>query len=140
MQVSINSINLRILDREEAKKEAEILKLEICTKCLSSTLLERRILGIKELNTIIRNNKLYGAKTFTMEQLIQWMSEQQVFSILWDPKKTHLQLVQRSNEIFKILPRENLLTMELLEQFWTLSKSDYKSEVFKIINEAAFDL
>ena len=48
--------------------------------------------------------------------------------------------MQRSNEIFKILPRENLLTMELLQQFWNLSKSDYKSEVFKIINEAAFDL
>ena len=30
--------------------------------------------------------------------------------------------------------------MELLEQFWLLSKSDYKSEVFKIINEAAFHL
>jgi len=90
MQVSINSINLRILDRDETKKEYEKLKLEICTKCLSSTLLERRILGIKELNNIIRNNKLYGAKTFTMEQLIEWMGEMQVFSILWDPKKTHL--------------------------------------------------
>ena len=30
--------------------------------------------------------------------------------------------------------------MELLEQFWSLSKSDYKSEVFKIINEAAYHL
>ena len=48
--------------------------------------------------------------------------------------------MQRSNEIFKILPKENLLTMELLEQFWSLSKSDYKSEVFKIIGEAAFHL
>lgn len=48
--------------------------------------------------------------------------------------------MQRSNEIFKVLPKENLLSMELLEQFWMLSKSDYKSEVFKIINEAAFHL
>ena len=30
--------------------------------------------------------------------------------------------------------------MDLLKQFWTLSKSDYKSEVFKIINEAAYYL
>ena len=30
--------------------------------------------------------------------------------------------------------------MALLEQFWTLSKSDYKSEVFKIINDTAFYL
>ena len=30
--------------------------------------------------------------------------------------------------------------MELLKQFWSLSKSDYKSEVFKILNDAAFYL
>lgn len=48
--------------------------------------------------------------------------------------------MQRSNEIFKILPKEDLLSMTLLKQFWTLSKSDYKSEVFKIINEAAYHL
>lgn len=51
------------------------MKLEVTTKCLSSTLLERRILGIKQLNTIIRNNKLYGTKVFTMQQLIEWMKE-----------------------------------------------------------------
>ena len=48
--------------------------------------------------------------------------------------------MQRSNEIFKILPKENLLSPELLQQFWSLTKSDYKSEVFKIINETAFYL
>lgn len=32
------------------------------------------------------------------------------------------------------------MSMELLEQFWSLSKTDYKSEVFKIINESAFHL
>jgi len=142
IQISINSINLRLMDKEESRTAAEKLKLEICKKCLSSDLLERRILGIKELNTIIRNTQMnYTAtKIFTMEQLIGWMSEQGVFGILWDPKKTHLQLVQRSNEIFKILPRENLLSMELLVQFWSLAKSDYKSEVFKIISDAAFHL
>ena len=130
------------MDKEIAKQEQEKLKLEICKKCLSSDLLERRILGIKELNTIIRNAQMaYGAaKVFSMEELINWMSEHGVFDIIWDTKKTHLQLVQRSNEIFKILPRENLLTMELLRQFWSLTKSDYKSEVFKIINEAAYHL
>jgi len=33
-----------------------------------------------------------------------------------------------------------LLSPELLQQFWSLTKSDYKSEVFKIINETAFYL
>ena len=131
------------MDRDEAKEESEKLKLEICKKCLSSDLLERRILGIKELNTIVKNMQFsYGLNkgSFTLEWLINWMSEHGVFDILWDTKKTHLQLVQRSNEIFKVLPKEDLLTMELLQQFWMLSKSDYKSEIFKIINEAAFHL
>lgn len=83
----------------------------------------------------------YGtAKVYSMTELITWMRDHEVFDILWDTKKTHLQLVQRSNEIFKALPKEDLLSMELLEQFWSLSKTDYKSEVFKIINEAAFHL
>jgi len=38
------------MDKEEAKRASEFLKLEITKKCLSSELLERRILGIKELN------------------------------------------------------------------------------------------
>ena len=142
MQVSINTINSRVMDKDMSKQEQEKLKLELAKKFLSSDLLERRILGIKELNVIVRNAQIaYGvAKVFSMGDLISWMSEFGVFDILWDPKRTHLQLVQRSNEIFKILPKENLLSMELLQQFWSLSKSDYKSEVFKIINEANYYL
>lgn len=30
-----------------------------------------------------------------------------------------------------------MLPLELLQRFWSLTKSDYKSEVFKIINETA---
>ena len=42
-------------------------------------------------------------KVLTIENLIEWMSEHGVFDILWDTKKTHLQLVQRSGDIFKVL-------------------------------------
>ena len=96
IQISIGSINARVMDRDEAREESEKLKLEICKKCLSSDLLERRILGIKELNTIVKNMQMsYGINKsiFTLEWLINWMSEHGVFDILWDTKKTHLQLV-----------------------------------------------
>ena len=56
MQISVNAINSRVLDKDEAKREAERLKLEVCKKCLASDLLERRILGIKELNTVLRSS------------------------------------------------------------------------------------
>ena len=117
IQISINTVNGRVMDREAAKEDGEKLKLEICKKCLSSELLERRILGIKELNVIVKNTQVtYGVNkaTITLEWLITWMNDHGVFDILWDTKKTHLQLVQRSNEIFKVLPKENLLTMDLL--------------------------
>lgn len=43
------------MDKDEAKVASENFKLEICKKMLSSDLLERRILGIKELNSMIRS-------------------------------------------------------------------------------------
>jgi len=95
MQQAMQSINTRVTDKDAAKIEAEKLKLEITKKCLASELLERRILGIKELNNVIKSTLLaYGAsKVFTLEWLINWMTENGVFQIIWDDRKTHLQLV-----------------------------------------------
>jgi hypothetical protein len=59
---------------------------------------------------------------------------------LFDPKKTHLQLVQRTTDVLKLLLAENSLSQQLLEQFWSLTKADYKFEIYKIINEIAFYL
>lgn len=68
------------------------------------------------------------------------MQDHKVFESIWDPKKTHLQLVQRSDEVFKLLVKEDKMTLELLDQFWSLSKSDYKSEIFKILSDTYFYL
>ena len=62
--------------------------------CLKSNYLERRIQGIRDLNQIIKNQRMYSAnKNFTSLFLIEWMQSNGVFSILFDTKKTHLQLV-----------------------------------------------
>lgn len=42
--------------------------------------------------------------------------------------------------MLKLLLSEDQLSLELLDQFWNLSKSDYKFEVYKIVNEIAFYL
>lgn len=84
---------------------------------------------------------MYSAnKNFTSQFLVEWMQSNGVFSILFDTKKTHLQLVQRTSDILKLLLQENMLTQELMEMFWSLAKSDYKFEVYKIINECSFYL
>ncbi len=79
-----------MISKEEREKETEVLKLDISLKCLKSSFLERRIQGIKELNQIIKNNRMFMNKSFKATFLIEWMHENEVFSILFDTKKTQL--------------------------------------------------
>lgn len=113
----------------------------MCNKNLNSEFLERRINAIKDLNSVLWKNTVQSSKSFSTEFLIDWMMQQNVFTTIWDSKKTHMQLVQRSNDIFKLLMKEDKMSNELLDLFWNLTNTPaYKSEVFKIINEAAFHL
>ena len=49
-------------------------------------------------------------------------------------------MVQRCTDIIKLLLQENMLDQTLMEAFWSLAKSDYKFEIYKIINEVSFYL
>jgi hypothetical protein len=92
---------------------------------------------------LIKSNTLYsGSKTFTTEFLLEWMIKNDVFQSIWDTKRTHLQIVQRTDEIFKFLLKENKLDEDLLKMFWSLTKSDrdLKSEVIKIIQDCNYYL
>ena len=51
-----------------------------------------------------------------------------------------MQLVQRSADIFRCFLKQDLMSEELLAQFWNLSKSNYKQEVFKILHDCDFYL
>ena len=67
------------------------------------------------------------------------MKDHEVFDIIWNWRNTHLQLVQRSDNIFKELLKNNMLSKELLELFFNLTKSEeYRVEVYKIIKENSF--
>jgi hypothetical protein len=130
----------RIFNKEEREKETETLKLEICHHCLKSSFFDRRIQGIKDLNQIIKNNRMSSFKSISNSGLIKWLNENDIFSIIFDPKKTHLEIVRRSNEILKLLLSEDALSPSLFEMFWSLSRQDYKVEVYKILNDIAFQL
>ena len=92
---------------------------------------------MKDLNEIVLEYGQQGNQEATQE-LIDWINANQVFSLIWDPKKTHIQLVQRSGEILRLLLKEKILTEELLKTFWNLTKSDYKQEIYKIIKDVDF--
>ena len=88
---SIENISRRFIQKDERDKQTEILRLELCDKSLKSNFLERRIQGIKDFNLLIRNNTLYSSsKTFTTEFLIDWMVKHDMFSQIWDHRKTHM--------------------------------------------------
>lgn len=87
---SIDNFQKRLIPKDEREKQTEILKLEISLMCLKSSFLERRIQGIRDLNQIIKNNRMFSNKNFTSAFLIEWMQNNGVFQILFDTKKTHL--------------------------------------------------
>ena len=89
--------------------------------------------SIKEINNLIKVSHGSG-----QQDLINWMNQNSVFGILWDPRKTHLELVKQSKDIFNILAQKRLLTPELLEAFWNLGTDRaYKSEVFQILRSSS---
>ena len=137
---SIDNFQRRLVTKDEREKQTEILRLEVSLMCLKSSYMERRIQGIRDLNQIIKNNRMFANKSFTADFLIQWMTDNGVFSILFDPKKTHLQLVQRCTDVLKLLLQENKFDQGLMEAFWSLAKTDYKYEIYKIINDTSFYL
>lgn len=101
--------------------------------------MERRIQGIRDLNSVIRNNRIYSGK-FSGKFLVDWMLEKGVFDILFDAKKTHLQLVQRCEEVLRLLLQEDALSAELLQQFWSLTKTDMRIEAYKIVQACSLSL
>lgn len=69
----IDNFQRRTMGRDEREKMTEVIKLEVALMCLKSSYLERRIQGIKDLNQVIRNNRMFNNKTFTAPFLIEWI-------------------------------------------------------------------
>lgn len=133
----VDALGRRVLDKAEREKKKELLGLEVTLLCLNSAFMERRIQGIRDLNAAIKASRNSSVR-LSGAQLVEWMQTHGVFDVLFDPKKTHLQLVQRCDEVLKLLLSEDMLSTELLTQFWNLTKSDLRAEVYKIISDCSF--
>lgn len=70
--------------------------------------------------------------------LIDWLTKNKVLELVFDPARTHLQIVQRCDEIIKLLLAEDQLTEDYLNQFWALTKAEMRLDVYKIINDCAY--
>ena len=124
----------RIVSKGVATQEAESFKLALCVKLMKSELLEARINGIKNFNDILEKNRSYSSnKTLSVEFLVDWINKNGVLDVILDPKRTHQQLVERSEEVYMFLLREKQASDEILLKWWNLQTS-YKREVLKIIS------
>ena len=112
----------------------------MCVKLMKSELLEARINGIRSFNEILEKNRSYSInKTLTVTFLVDWITKNSVLDVILDPKRTHQQLVERSDEVYTFFLREKLATDEILLKWWNLQTS-YKREVLKIISDNSFYL
>jgi hypothetical protein len=74
----------------------------------------------------------------TGKAIIEWMIENEVLELIFDPVRTHEQVVQRCDEIIKVLLAENELNDHRLKLFWGLTKSDYRLDTYKIIADCSY--
>lgn len=61
-----------------------------------------------------------------------------VFEVVFGAKKSHIQIIQRSDEVLRLLLWEDMLNDDLLMQIWSLTRTDLRNEVFKLISECSF--
>ena len=114
MLKAVDNLSKRLVEKAEREKQSEILKLEVALLCLNSSYMERRIQGIRDLNQIIKSNRIYSGR-FSGRFLVDWMQNHGVFDVLFEERKTHLQLIQRCDEVLKLLLQEDMLSVELLQ-------------------------
>lgn len=134
---AVDSLGKRVLEKPEREEKNEVLGLEVALLCLNSAYMERRIQGIRDLNQLIKNYRTSSTR-LTGRFLVDWMQEHGLFEVLFDVKKTHLQLIQRSDEVLKLLLSEDRLEEGLLMKLWVLTRTDLRIEVYKIISDCSF--
>lgn len=82
-------IKQRWMERSAAHHEWQVFKLQFIKKCLESQFLEKRIQGIKDLNEIIVKT-IEGHDAAAAQEIIGWIQDNGVFSLIWDSRKTHV--------------------------------------------------
>jgi len=135
---AVDSLGRRVLEKADRERKNEILSLEVTLLCLNSAFMERKIQGIKGLNQIIKTSKM-GNVQLAGKALVEWMQTHGVFDVLFGAKKSHIQIIQRSDEVLRLLLTEDMLSDELLAQIWSLTRADvFRNEVFKLITDCSY--
>ena len=105
--------------------------------CFKSSILERKIQGLKMIQDIIKNIKYQEYKSITYKDLGSWLETNNVFDDLYG-SGSHSQLIQRSSEFLRFLINEELLTLDHLVIIWRgIDKGDTQTKlsIYKMISD-----
>jgi ubiquitin C-terminal hydrolase len=137
--------------------EYETFCLDFCITCLNSPTLKKRLVGLKILTEIIqeisRNLPAIYSSSSSMtssyeahlpnQKLIETLRNANLLEIIYG-SNSHLQLVEKSSDLFKALINARLFHEEEISRFYTLYKEstdiNMNMAIYKILKENMYPL
>ena len=92
----------RILVMEDRIYYCEKLSLDLHLIWIKSEFMSKRIFGLKHLEEYARNNRLYKRQAVEQDELINWIIKNNIVEEIFNPTRTHEELIKRSLEILKL--------------------------------------
>lgn len=144
----------------EHYQEIETAELDLALKFIKCPFLERRLKGIMAIKEMIKRSRavprsIYsGAQTQTTQNqtkplkclkeqnISQWILDNNLVLLLMKDY-AHIEVTKRAAEILKCLSRNQMLTQDILDLIWELSRTAHESEVvelYSLIVELSVDL
>ena len=121
IKMLINSINIYFSKEEQINNDLnmnEEITLAFAMKSIKTSIFDYRLKGIKDLNEIIEKNK--NNKEINIK-LISLLKENKILNELFGANY-HSQLIKSSNEIIKLLLKENSLDENDMTLIWSCTK------------------
>ena len=117
----INEINRYFYKEEEINNDLKMneeITLAFAMKSIKTSIFDYRLKGIKDLNEIIENNK---NNKEIITKIISLLKENKILNELFGANY-HSQLIKSSEEIIKILLKENALDENDMTLIWSCTK------------------
>ena len=137
---SLHKIFSRVYTTWETYKIIEQLELNIYGLLFKSNYLQAQIDGIKGINNIVKKTINKQTKYISEDWLIDWILKRNIIETLFNSNE-HLQLIERSVVIIRFLHGKKRLENSYLGLIWKLIQDEqFKSELFKLLNEIGFHI
>ena len=144
----IGSLLLSIKTTEDVGEITEKFQLDIIHKFIGSSLIEKRLEVLQNLNSLItmtsyvseggaQFDRSLTTKWLTSDYLVDWILKRKVIEELLGAKM-HVELLKRSNLIFKFLLSKSKLNLNYLELLWNNSigkQEDTTQAIYSIIKD-----